>query len=543
MLRKYLLMLLVIVSVVIVACGNHDVENESTLTYVVSFNTQGGTEISNQVVQEGAKVVKPDDPLFYRNNFVAWYKDQNCTNLWRFELDVVTQNLRLYAKWEDAGYPGCVFMATTGSDENDGTINRPFATLGKAKSVIDIAENNVDTLYIRGGSYNIDESQIMDNERSTTWSYVFDFSANSSTRTGSSSKRICYWGFNGERPVFNMSAIRPGKRVLVFYMARSFYHFKNFEIVGTQVSVQGHTQSECFRNDGANHSIYENIAMHDGMAIGFYLVRGQNNLVLNCDAYNNYDNYSQGVYGGNVDGFGGHPNATGTGNVFRGCRAWWNSDDGFDLINAHVPYIIENCWSFYNGYQPGTFVSAGDGAGFKSGGYGMSATPNVPAIIPVHVVKGCLAYRNKNQGFYANHHLGGIEWYNNTSYYNPSNFNMLNRKSASEAIDDPDGGYGHILKNNLSYSPRSNGRDIININLSRCTVTNNSFLMNPEMNITADDFITVVESNAAQLMMKRKADGSLPDIDFLRPKQGSQVIGLGIELGIPYTGTTLGCFQ
>ena len=47
--------------------------------------------------------------------------------------------------------------------------------------------------------------------------------------------------------------------------------------------------------------------MHDGMAIGFYLSKGKNNLVLNCDAYNNYDNFSEGIKGGNVDGFGGHP--------------------------------------------------------------------------------------------------------------------------------------------------------------------------------------------------------------------------------------------
>ena len=42
-------------------------------------------------------------------------------------------------------------------------------------------------------------------------------------------------------------------------------------------------------------------------AIGFYLVRGSNNLVLNCDAYNNYDPVSENGTGGNVDGFGGHP--------------------------------------------------------------------------------------------------------------------------------------------------------------------------------------------------------------------------------------------
>lgn len=134
-------------------------------------------------------------------------------------------------------------------------------------------------------------------------------------------------------------------------------------------------------------------------------MRGSNNLVLNCDAYNNYDPVSENGTGGNVDGFGGHPaSASYTGNVFKGCRAWYNSDDGFDLIKAQAAYTIEDCWAFYNGYKPGGFVGAGDGTGFKAGGYGMRSKVKMPNEIPHHVVKNCLAYKNKNKGFYANHH-------------------------------------------------------------------------------------------------------------------------------------------
>ncbi|MFR5960099.1 MAG: right-handed parallel beta-helix repeat-containing protein [Bacteroides stercoris] len=56
-------------------------------------------------------------------------------------------------------------------------------------------------------------------------------------------------------------------------------------MVGTQVTIVGHTQSECFSNRGGNNNIYENLSMHDGMGIGFYLVKGAGNLILNCDAY------------------------------------------------------------------------------------------------------------------------------------------------------------------------------------------------------------------------------------------------------------------
>ena len=48
--------------------------------------------------------------------------------------------------------------------------------------------------------------------------------------------------------------------------------------------------------------------------------------------------------------------------VFRSCRAWFNSDDGFDCINSAEVLTIENCWAFYNGYTP-DFTPLADGNG------------------------------------------------------------------------------------------------------------------------------------------------------------------------------------
>jgi len=419
------------------------------------------------------------------------------------------------------------YVAVNGSDADNGSVETPFASLKKAESLV----NTGDTVFIRGGRFKISESQIMDNSSSTTWAYVFK----------TQKKGVCYFGYPGERPVFDLSGVKPAnKRVIVFYVTGTNLHFKNFEIVGTQVTIVGHTQSECFRVDGGNYNTFENLAMHDGMAIGFYLVRGMNNLVLNCDAYNNYDPISDGGRGGNVDGFGGHANTTtSTGNVFRGCRAWYNSDDGFDLINCHAAFTIDSCWSFFNGYKPGTYESAGDGSGFKSGGYGMSADPKVPATIPVHIVKNSLAYYNKNRGFYSNHHLGGITWYNNTGYKNPSNFCMLNRKSVAEIVDVP--GYGHIIKNNLSFSPRTAGQHIIDVNQSLCTITSNSFL---PVSITVSD-ADFESLDHTQLTTARKENGNLPDISFMKPSKNSRIIDKGVNIGQNYSGLSpdLGCFE
>ena len=43
----------------------------------------------------------------------------------------------------------------------------------------------------------------------------------------------------------------------------------------------------------------------------------------------------------------------GGGTVFRGCRAWWNSDDGYDLFKQEEPVIIEDCWSMGAGCTTG----------------------------------------------------------------------------------------------------------------------------------------------------------------------------------------------
>ena len=412
------------------------------------------------------------------------------------------------------------YIAVDGDDSNAGTLSDPFATLNKAQSLVLPG----DTVYFRGGTYHIQPEQIM-TPTSGIWAHVFDMSKSGA----SENQRIHYFGYEGERPIFDMSAVKPAdRRVIVFYVSGSNLHFKNFEVIGTQVTIVGHTQSECFRNDGGNNNIYENLAMHDGMAIGFYLVRGSNNLVLNCDAYNNWDYVSDGGRGGNVDGFGGHPtNMSSTGNVFRGCRAWWNSDDGFDLISAYAAYTIENCWAFYNGYKPGTFETAGDGTGIKAGGYGMGENADAPTTIPMHVVRNNIAFQNRNQGLYANHHLGGILWENNTGYRNPSNFNMLTRKSREEAVDVD--GYGHIIRHNLSYSPRTAGQHIVNVNQAVSQLSNNSFLP-VNMEVTANDFLSLDE---AQLLWPRLSDGSLPDIDFLKLKTSSVFYAAG--MGYFYT--------
>lgn len=90
---------------------------------------------------------------------------------------------------------------------------------------------------------------------------------------------------------------------------------------------------------------------------------------------------------------------------------------------------------------------------------------------------------------------------------------MLNRKSPGEIVDVD--GYDHIIRNNLSYKPRAAGKHIVDVNREECTIINNSFLP-VDMTVGEDDFVSL---DPAQLTLPRKADGSLPDIDFLKLKE------------------------
>lgn len=414
------------------------------------------------------------------------------------------------------------FVAPAGSDGDPGTLERPFATVQRAQNVAAPG----DTVYLRGGTYVMKESQIA--RRRGIFAYVTDMD-----RSGTPDRRINYWAYQDERPVFDFSAVKPsGLRVDAFYVSGSWIHIKGLEVVGVQVTLKGHTQSICFENDGS-HNIYERLAMHDGQAIGLYSVRGSDNLFLNCDAYRNHDVTSEGGKGGNVDGFGCHPPKGGTGNVFRGCRAWFNSDDGFDCIGAREPVTFENCWAFYNGFSA-KFERLADGNGFKAGGYGTTPADRLPQPVPRHTVRFCLAVGNKASGFYSNHHPGGSDWLDNTGYRNGNDFNMLCRLADNRTDVD---GYGHTLRNNVGYK----GRAVISrIDLPKCDATHNSFTLG--LDLRDDDFVNLDES---ELVRARRADGDLPVIDFLHPAPGGALIDKGVAVGSPFRGAApdLGAFE
>jgi hypothetical protein len=411
-----------------------------------------------------------------------------------------------------------IYVAPNGSDANPGTVEQPLESMQKAQEYASPG----DTVYIRGGIYKVRQDQIS-NVVSSLFACVTYLD-----KSGTEGHAINYWAYPGERPVFDFSAVKPAnQRVVGIYVVGSYIHIKGLEMTGVQVTITAHTESYCIYSKG-NHNIFEQISMHDNVGTGLRHYDGGYNLFLNCDSYRNWDNVSENKLGSNTDGFGCHPKSSGAGNVFRGCRSWFNSDDGYDIIRSGAAVVFDSCWSFYNGYST-SFQQLGDGNGFKAGGYAYDPASKIPNPVPSNTIDFCIAVGNKSNGFYSNHHLNGNTWYNNTAYKNAINFNMVNRESPQADSIIWAFGYNHVLKNNLSYGARSS--DTAYIDTSKNTLSHNSF--DSVFNLTVKDFVSLDES---QLMAPRKADGSLPDIDFLKPAPGSALVDAGVDIGFAFAG-------
>jgi len=413
-----------------------------------------------------------------------------------------------------------IFVSPNGSDSNEGTIDSPLASIQKAQSLATPG----DTVYIRGGIYQPTEDDL------SNISGIFA-SITYLNKSGVEGSRIHYWAYPGEQPVFDYSLVKPAeKRVVGIYVTGSYIHLKGLELTGIQTTITAHTESYAVRSEGS-HNIYELLSLHDNVGTGLRHFRGGDNLFLNIDAYRNWDNVSQNGLGSNNDGIGIHPSEGSEGNIVRGCRIWFNSDDGIDIIRAGASITIENSWAFYNGYSP-NFRSLGDGTGFKAGGFAYDAEDKLPENIPTHTIKFSIAAKNKANGFYANHHLAGNNWYNNTAYQNTINYNFLNRPSREDNVNIDTDGYDHVIVNNLSHFQSMPSRHVASLDTSLNDVLTNSWEI--ISNLSDDDFESL---DISLLTAPRKEDGSLPDVQFMRPTENSRVVNAGTDIGFVYEST------
>lgn len=397
------------------------------------------------------------------------------------------------------------YVSPTGNDNNAGTIESPFFSVGKA---IALAAPG-DTIYLRGGTYNYATN-------------VFVIS-----KSGAPGNHIKIWNYPGERPVLDYSA-RPytgntDTNIAFFIRTNAgWWHFKGIEIyraADSAMKIQGHNNiiEQCvFRQ---NRDTGLQIGLGDGDTNDGSLAAS--NQVINCDSYLNYDPQSGG---GNADGFACKL-SPGRSNVFIGCRAWENSDDGWDLFKSNFRILLEDCWTWHNG-DPASFNtnSAGNGNGFKIGGDSSFGAP--------HIVRRCISFNNRysgsslGKGFDQNDNTKGQTLFNCLSFSNNNNYALGNDISESHVVVNCVG-FGWFVKN-YSFN-------------SLVIHSNNSWNLTNVLTANAADYNDLSETAAKA---PRGADGSLPT-GFARLLGNSDLIDRGANVGLPYNGTApdLGPFE
>ena len=377
-----------------------------------------------------------------------------------------------------------LFVAPNGTDSNPGTINQP-TTLTTAITRISAGH----TIFMRGGTYNFSATMTI---------------ARGNNGTASQLKNI--FAYSSERPILNFSAQAFASSNRGVQLNGHFWHFRGLEIMNAG-------DNGLFI--GGNNNVIELCVTHHNRDSGLQLGRHSSsapqsewpadNLILNCTSYDNFDPDN----GEDADGFACKL-TTGPGNVFRGCIAHHNIDDGWDLFTktdtgAISPVTIENCISYNNGtLSSGGTTTDSDGNGFKLGG----------DDIPVnHIIRRSIAFGNKKHGITFNSNPGSITVTNNTSWGNgESNFKF-------------DEGT-HIFTNNLSFqsgqSDKHSGTDISNTN---CWWINNVSVNGKGLLVSAADFVSLTPT------ISRNADGSINLGNFLKLAAGSDLINAGTPGG------------
>ncbi len=384
---------------------------------------------------------------------------------------------------------GTFYVATNGNDTNAGTLAAPLRTLPQAVALAGPGA----VIYLRGGTH-------------------FYSSTIRIEKSGTPTAPIRLWAYPGEMPVLNFTNQPYGaaNRGVLITTTGNWWEFKGLEICyagDNAVKVEGshHRFEQCVFHHNGDTGLQIGFGHEDANPGGLLAAFIE---VVNCDSYLNYDPDSNG---GDADGFAAKMHC-GQGILFTGCRAWENSDDGWDLFETDYSIVISNCWTWKSG------VAQGNGNGFKLGGNGSGGDSK-----GTHYAYHCVAFGHKVNGFTQNSHKDGLVVINSLSFSNGSSgYNYFMEGSLNS-------GKQNVFKNNASI-PRSgaNGGGFIEDN--NPVQQNNSW--NLAVTVNAADYVDLGEAAAKAA---RNPDGRLPQ-GFARLVTGSDLIDTGIDVGIPFTG-------
>ena len=423
------------------------------------------------------------------------------------------------------------YASPTGN--GSGTFNDPCSFTNGLKKL----SQPGDTLYLFSGQYDLGNTAVQN-------------------LNGTASKRIVISGYESINRSGTYAAILDfrstpyGTRGLQVKSTTTYLHFKNLTL--------RYSGKNNLHNEGS-YNLFENLDIYGSADTGCQMKNGGNNIIKNVDSHHNFDYETMGNggvanFGGNADGFA-DKQFTGAGNHYIGCRAWCNSDDGWDFFQrvSSSNTVIENCICFENGCpyydmrsnpratgvdktwfdsKVGTkmtdrygqtititlaqYPCQGNGNGFKMGG---NYTDH--KILIHH----CFAVGNYANGFDQNNN-GGTMWvYNNSAYLNKQNYGFTTA-------------YGtNTIQNCISLAGKNSDTYKAQTVIA---IDHNSW--NNGYSCSSTDFLSL---DTTLILAPRNGNGDLPVNDFMRLATNSPLIDAGIDVNLGYKGNApdLGCYE
>ncbi|OOM75378.1 pectate disaccharide-lyase precursor [Clostridium puniceum] len=320
--------------------------------------------------------------------------------------------------FKNYGVPnGDIYVAPNGKADGKGTKEDPIDIYSATNYT-----NDGQTIKIKGGIYNLTSPIVIDKNNS-----------------GIQDKVKTLTSYDNERAIFDFGKVSNG-----LSLQGDYWKIYGIDVINTKDKTHGITVA-------GNNNVVERVKTYKNGDTGLQISGDlndikenwpKNNLILNCDSYDNMDAAMN-----NADGFAAKI-SSGEGNVFRGCISHNNCDDGWDLFtkleNGTIGAItIEDCIAYGNGTLSDGTVTKGDGNGFKLGGEGISVK---------NVLKNSLAFNNNATGITGN----------SNPAISVENSKSADNKKANYGLDYyTNAKFDYSLTNNISIRTKDGEKDSV----------------------------------------------------------------------------------
>jgi len=410
-----------------------------------------------------------------------------------------------------------------GDDNSDGTIDFPFATIQKAHN----AAQAGDTLYLRAGTY-----------------YPTD--RTNFTKDGNVNSYFVLRSYPGELPIIDGENIPDGN---INHSSTATWQFNNanfWKIIGPVKITNGRGAGVYVEGGNLEFDLLE--SCYNGKrasrgAHGFCVWEGTNVLFKNCDAHHNANHLwksGEDQESNQYQHGDGWRIFTADNMRLESCRSWHNLDDNYDFLGTATPIVLIDSWSAYGGRDD----AEGSITGTPNRDMPLVDAREIPALWGngiklgydednvTHEVIRCLSWNNNGAGFHMN--LGPA--------YIAHSASFGNKQFGFDYLD----GNAHEILNSWEFNNEKDSTITDSVyaeilpDLSQHS--HNSWDNTIDITVSADDFISLNDSG---MFVSRQSDGSLPVTPFLILADGSDLIDVGLDIGLTYSGDApdIGAFE